>query len=98
MTGTEIAFRLGPGSLARARVIADRLSGAATNAIEHVLFVDEAVGEYGCLAVWDTPEDAAAYTAAPAVVDLIQELSAVTGKPARVRTYAMEYQRGAYPR
>jgi hypothetical protein len=94
VTGTELAFRLPPGSLPRARALAERLSEAAPDAVEHVLFADDLNGEYGCLAVWHSPEQAAAYTSGPVVVALIAELSAAMGKPTRVRTYAMEYQRG----
>jgi hypothetical protein len=94
VTGTEIAFRLGPDSLEHAREIAGRLAAAASDAVEHVLFVDATAGEYGCLAVWRTPDDAAAYTAAAVVVAEIEDLTAIMGKPVRVRAYAMEYQRG----
>jgi len=95
VTGTEIAFRLGPGTLDEARAIADRLSDRAVAAVEHVLFCDAEAGEYGCLAVWRTAADAAAYMADAGVVAEVAALGARMGKPTRVRTYAMEYQRGA---
>jgi hypothetical protein len=94
MIGTEIAFRLGPGSVARARAIAAHLAALAPAAAEHVLFCDAEAGEYGCLAVWRTPEDAAAYMALPEVDVQVAELAELMGTPTRVRRYEMEYQRG----
>jgi hypothetical protein len=94
MIGTEIAFRLGPGSLEDARSIADRLSGLAPAAVEHVLFCDADAGEYGCLAVWAAGSDADAYIASSQVAGEIAALTARMGTPARVRRYVMEYQRG----
>ncbi len=93
MIGTEIAFRLGPGSLQDARAIAARLAGLAPRAVEHVLFCDAGAGEYGCLAVWATASEADAYVAAPGVAAELAALAARTGKPTRVRRYVMEYQR-----
>lgn len=95
MTGTEIAFRLGPGTLEEARAIAGRLFRCAPGAVEHVLFCDVEAGEYGCLAVWRTADDAAAYVVDAGVAAEVAALEARMGKPTRVRTYAMEYQRGA---
>lgn len=88
--GTEISFRLGPGTLDRARVHASRLAAAAAGCRRHVLFVDEAAGEYGCLAEWERREDAAAFAGRPATVAALEELEAAAGKPPRVRLYAME--------
>ncbi|MDX6554642.1 MAG: hypothetical protein QOD86_837 [Miltoncostaeaceae bacterium] len=88
--GTEISFRLGPGSADEARAIAGRLGAAAAGARRHVLFLDPERGEYGCLAEWDRPEDAEAYAARPAVALELAALEARTGAPARVRRYAME--------
>ena len=56
--GTEISFRLGPGSLDEARAVAARLAAAAAGCRRHVLFVDADAGEYGCLAEWERREDA----------------------------------------
>lgn len=94
MIGTEIAFRLGPGTLAEARGIAGRLAGLAIAAEEHVLFVDQAAGEYGCLAVFARGADADAYIAHPGVRAEVAALGARMGKAIRVRRYAMEYQHG----
>jgi len=91
--GTEIAFRLGPGSLEEARALAARLAGLAPAAVEHVLFCDAAAGEYGCLAVWAAPGDADAYIASARVADELAALGERMGKPVRVRRYEMEYQR-----
>ncbi len=97
MIGTEIAFRLGPGTLEEARAIAARLAELAFAAREHVLFCDAELGEYGCLAVWASVTDADAYIALPAVAAEVGELSARMSKPTRVRRYVMEYQRMASP-
>jgi hypothetical protein len=91
--GTEISFRLGPGTEDEARAVAGRLAAAAAGARRHVLFLDAERGEYGCLAEWDRPEAAEAYAAAPAVARELAALEARTGKPARVRRYAMEETR-----
>jgi hypothetical protein len=88
--GTEIAFRLGPGSLDEARATAERLAAAATGCRRHVLFVDAAAGEYGCLAEWDRREDAEGYAGRAAVRAEIARLAERQGKAPRVRLYAME--------
>ena len=95
MIGTEIAFRLGPGTLEEARAIAARLAELAHEAHEHVLFCDAEIGEYGCLAVWGSASHADAYIASSAVAAEVSELSARMSKPTRVRRYVMEYQRMA---
>ena len=88
--GTEIAFRLGPGTGDEARAIAAELGAAAAGCRRHVLFVDADAGEYGCLAEWDRREDAAGYGARPAVAGLLARLGERLGKAPRVRLYAME--------
>lgn len=93
MIGTEIAFRLGPGSLEDARVIAARLARLAPVAVEHVLFCDADAGEYGCLAVWEAERDADAYIASSEVDAEVAALAERMGRPMRVRRYVMEYQR-----
>jgi quinol monooxygenase YgiN len=90
---TEISFRLRPGAGDEARAIAARLAEAAAGAEEHVLFVDDEAGEYGCLATWDDAADMAAYGERPEVRAVIAELGARTGKAPRVRTYVVERQR-----
>ena len=90
MHGTEVSFRLGPGTLDEAREIAGRLAAAARGCRRHVLFVDAAAGEYGCLAEWDREEDAAAFAARPEARAALAALEARTGRPPRVRMYAME--------
>lgn len=90
MHGTEVAFRLGPDTLGEAREIAARLAGAARGCRRHVLFVDAAAGEYGCLAEWDREEDAAGFAARPETRAALADLEARTGRPPRVRVYAME--------
>jgi hypothetical protein len=57
------------------------------------LFCDAAAGEYGCLAVWEADADAVAYIDSPGVAVELTALGERTGKPVRVRRYAMEYQR-----
>jgi quinol monooxygenase YgiN len=91
-TGTEVSFRLGPGTVEDARVVAGRLAAVATGCVEHVLFVDAEGGAYGCLAVWPSPAEAAAYVASPHVAAVLDALEARTGTRPRVRTYAMEHQ------
>lgn len=88
--GTEVAFRLGPGTAAEARAIARDLAAAAGGCRRHVLFLDEAAGEYGCLAEWDRREDAEGYAARPATRAALAALEARTGTAPRVRRYAME--------
>jgi hypothetical protein len=88
--GTEIAFRLGPGTLDEARAVAGRLAAAATGCRRHVLFVDEGAGVYGCLAEWGRREDAEAYGTRPAVLEEIERLEERQGKRPTVRLYAME--------
>lgn len=88
--GTEISFRLGPGTADEARAIAGRLAAAAAGARRHVLFLDAERGEYGCLAEWARPEQAEGYAGRPEVARELAALEARTGRPARVRRYAME--------
>lgn len=88
--GTEISFRLGPGTLAEAREIAQRLAAAAAGCRRQVLFADADAGEYGCLAEWDRREDAEGFGVRPATLAQIAALAARTGKEPRVRLYAME--------
>jgi hypothetical protein len=88
--GTEVAFRLGPGTADEARAIAQGLAAAADGCRRHVLFLDEEAGEYGCLAEWDRREDAGGYATRAATQAVLTALEARTGKPPRVRLYAME--------
>lgn len=88
--GTEVAFRLGPGTADEARAFAQGLAAAADGCRRHVLFIDEEAGEYGCLAEWDVPADAAGYADRPATRAVLAGLEARTGRPPRVRVYAME--------
>lgn len=90
--GTEISFRLGPGTLDDARALAATLAGEAVGSTEHVLFVDEDAGEYGCLAVWPGRDVADAYGRRPAVANVLAHLAELTGKEPRVRCYRMETQ------
>jgi hypothetical protein len=91
--GTEVAFRLGPGTAGEARAIARELAAAAAGCRRHVLFLDEGGGEYGCLAEWDDPADAAGYADRPATRAILAALEARTGKSPRVRLYVMEEDR-----
>jgi quinol monooxygenase YgiN len=91
--GTEISFRLGPGSVEEARDIAARLAAAAAGCRRHVLFVDADAGEYGCLAEWDRREEAEAFAAGEAAREQIALLGERQGRAARVRLYAMEEER-----
>ena len=88
--GTEISFRLGPGSLDEARAVAARLAAAAAGCRRHVLFVDADAGEYGCLAEWERREDAEAFAGLPATQAQIALLEERQGRAPRVRLYAME--------
>jgi quinol monooxygenase YgiN len=88
--GTEISFRLGPGTLDEARAVAARLRDAARGCRRHVLFVDADAGEYGCLAEWEDPAAAAAFAERPAVREEIASLGRRLGKAPRVRLYVME--------
>lgn len=88
--GTEISFRLGPGTVAEARDIARRLGAAAAGCRRHVLFVDETTGEYGCLAEWDSREAAEGFTRRPATAEEVLMLASRLGKEPRIRLYAME--------
>jgi quinol monooxygenase YgiN len=88
--GTEVSFRLGPGTVDEARAIAARLGAAAAGCRRHVLFVDAEAGEYGCLAEWDRREDAEGFMRRPATAEEIVALGARIGKEPRIRVYAME--------
>ncbi|MGD9696942.1 MAG: hypothetical protein AB7V42_14920 [Thermoleophilia bacterium] len=88
--GTEIAFRLGPGSLEEARAVAARLSAAAGGSRRRVLFVNADAGEYGWLGEWDDAAAAAGFAERPAAAAELARLEARTGKRPRVRLYAME--------
>jgi len=88
--GTEISFRLGPGTLEEARAVAARLAAASAGCRRHVLFVEETAGEYGCLAEWERREDADGYADRPAVRAEIARLAERLGTAPRVRVYAME--------
>lgn len=88
--GTEISFRLGPDTLEEARATAARLAAAAVGCRRHVLFVDAAAGEYGCLAEWDDPVAARGFADRPAVRAEIARLAERVGREPRVRVYVME--------
>jgi quinol monooxygenase YgiN len=89
--GTEISFRLGPGTVEEAREHARRLAAAAAGCRRHVLFVDADAGEYGCLAEWERREDAEGFSQRPAARAEIARLEERQGGTApRVRLYAME--------
>lgn len=88
--GTEISFRLGPGTADEARAIAAELGAAADGCLRHVLFIDAERGEYGCLAEWGSRADAEGYGARPAVAAVLVRLGARHGAPRRVRLYEME--------
>jgi quinol monooxygenase YgiN len=88
--GTEVSFRLGPDSLEEARAIAARLRAAAAGCRRHVLFVDAAAGEYGCLAEWERREEAEGFARRPATAAEIAALGERIGREPRVRFYAME--------
>jgi len=90
--GTEISFRLGPGTVDEARAIAARLALAAAGCRRHVLFVDAERGEYGCLAEWDAAADARVFAASPAVARELERIGAAADRPVRVRRYTMEEQ------
>jgi hypothetical protein len=88
--GTEVSFRLGPGTADEARRIAERLAAAAAGCRRHVLFLDEEAGEYGCLAEWVRREDAEGFAERPATREALAALAGRAGKEPRVRLYAME--------
>lgn len=90
--GTEVSFRLGPNSADQAREIASELAQAAIGCERHVLFLAEDAGEYGCLAEWTSLPDASGYAQRQATVAALAKLERLTGKPPRVRLYAMEDQ------
>lgn len=88
--GTEVSFRLGPGTGDEARAIARRLAAAAAGCRRHVLFLEEGAGEYGCLAEWDSREDAEEFTRRPATAEELVLLGSRLGREPRIRVYAME--------
>ncbi len=90
--GTEVSFRLGPGSADDARSLAERLAKAAIGSRRHVLFLNDEAGEYGCLAEWEREEDARAYGELPEVQAVLAELAQRTDREPRVRRYVMEEQ------
>lgn len=90
--GTEVSFRLGPGSVPRARALARELAEAAEGCLRHVLFVDAERGEYGCLAEWPDRDGAEEYARRAEGLPVLARLGAELGRPPRVRIYAMEEQ------
>ena len=90
--GTEVSFRLGPDGGVRAREIAAELAAAAAGCDRHVLFLAEDAGEYGCLAEWTYAAAASEFAHRQATVAALGRIEELTGKPARVRLYAMETQ------
>jgi hypothetical protein len=88
--GTEISFRLGPGTADEARAFAERLAAAAAGCRRHVLFLGDEAGEYGCLAEWERREDAEGFAERPAARAEISRLEERQGRAPRVRLYAME--------
>jgi hypothetical protein len=88
--GTEISFRLGPGTADEARGYARRLAAAAAGCRRHVLFLDAEAGEYGCLAEWERREDAEGFAERAATRAEIARLVERQGTAPRVRLYAME--------
>lgn len=88
--GTEVSFRLGPGTLDEARALAARLAAAAEGCRRHVLFADAEAGAYGCLAEWDGRDAAAGFAQRPATRAVLDDLAGRLGAPPRVRLYAME--------
>ena len=89
--GTEIAFRLGPGHDERARGWARALAEAASGALAHTLFLNDA-GEYGCLAEWADEGSARGYAEREGVRAVLREMEAELGKIPSVRVYRMERQ------
>ena len=91
--GTEVSFRLGPGTAGEARELAAALA-AATGAecLRHVLFIDEERGEYGCLAEWPDRAAADGYAASAPVGALLARIGERAERVPRVRVYAMEEQ------
>jgi quinol monooxygenase YgiN len=91
--GTEVSFRLGPGTAGEARAFAADLA-AATGAgcLRHMLFVDEERGEYGCLAEWPDRAAAERYAASAPVAAVLARIGDRAERVPRVRTYAMEEQ------
>lgn len=88
--GTEVSFRLGPGTLGEARALARRLAAAASGCRRHVLFADAEAGAYGCLAEWDDRAEAEGFAGRPAARAVLDDLAARLGRPPTVRLYAME--------
>lgn len=89
--GTELSFRLGPGTADEARVVAGRLAAAAAGCRRHVLFLDDA-GGYGCLAEWDDEGEARAYISGPVVAAELAAIEERCGRAPHARLYRMEQQ------
>jgi hypothetical protein len=89
--GTEVGFRLEPGTEDEARAIAGRLALAADGCRRHVLFLDGS-GVYGCLAEWDREEDARAFLTRPALLAELAALAERCERAPHTRLYAMEEQ------
>ena len=89
--GTEVSFRLGPGTAGEARALATRLAAATgPGCLRHVLFLDEGRGEYGCLAEWPDRAAAERYAASAPVAAVLEEIGARAERVPRVRMYVME--------
>lgn len=90
--GTEVSFRLGPGTLPEARSIARELAAAAPGCLRHVLFVDAERGEYGCLAEWAGRGPAEEYVRRVETLTAFARITAAAERPPHVRIYLMEEQ------
>ena len=87
--GTEIAFRLGPGSDERAREVAARLAQASAGCLRQTLFLNDE-GAYGVLAEWEHRSDADGFVDRPGVVAVLDRLEEDLGRRPSVHVYRLE--------
>lgn len=87
--GTEVAYRLGPGTEDRARAIAARLAAAAEGCSRHTFFLTPD-GVYGALAEWDDLDEAEGFAGRPETVRVLDDLERDLGRRPGVRVYVME--------
>lgn len=94
MTGTawgiEVSFRLEPGSAEVARTASAALTAAGPDAVDHVLFLDDAAGGYGHLAVWDHEDAARGFAARPGAQAAVARVAAHGAAKVHIRCYTIE--------
>lgn len=88
--GTEVSFRLASGAAVAAREVARDLADAGPDAAEHLLFLDDASGGFGHLAVFGDEAAARGFADRPAVRRAVARVTELGAAKVHIRCYAME--------